>query len=297
MDITFFVPYFTDMSSRRKQVIPVHSLDELSPLGLDIRFLPGKTEGSADTLGAHRDNHYIFLLLLKGCYRVMVDFQLLEVKAPSLFYVLPGQVHQYMGASEACCWFMAADSLLIGELFQPVLHEMAHTGPLTLDPAQMASFTALFTLLDNASNETAMPYNKPVLNSLVTAFAGMVAGAYTEHAGADKHAIRGTAITSSFRQLVTARYKTMKSPVDYAREMNLSLSYLNETVKAHTGFTVSYWIQQETMLEARRLLYYSKISIKEVAYQLGYDDPAYFSRLFKKVVGLSPGEYRRSNRE
>jgi YesN/AraC family two-component response regulator len=74
--------------------------------------------------------------------------------------------------------------------------------------------------------------------------------------------------------------------------LHLSISYLNEIDKETTGFTVSYWIQQEVVLEAKRLLYYSQCSVKEIAHALGYADHTYFSRLFKKVEGRTPGEFR-----
>lgn len=284
------------MPSRRKQTIPVHTLDELYPLGLEVRFVSEELDMATDSLGVHRDDHYIFILLETGESRVMVDFQVQCLKAPALFYVPPGQVHQYIGSRQASGWFVAAGALLVGDLFQPVLQE-ANQGPLTITTQQHASLAGLLKVLDGSRQIAGMPYFKPVVHSLVTAFAGMVAGIYAEQAGRDKQALRSSAITSSFRQLLATQYKTMKSPVDYARRLNLSLSYLNETVKASTGFPVSYWIQHETMLEARRLLYYSEISVKEIAYQLGYDDPTYFSRLFKKVVGQTPGEYRKEHRE
>jgi len=76
------------------------------------------------------------------------------------------------------------------------------------------------------------------------------------------------------------------------RKFYFSLSYLNEAVKETTGFTVSHWIQQQIMLEAKRLLYYSECSAKEIAHELGYEDHTYFSRLFKKTVGRTPIEFR-----
>lgn len=285
------------MPSRHKQTIPVHTLDELSPLGLEVRAVSMTADKPGENLGVHRDDHYIFILLETGESRIMIDFQVQCVKAPALLFVQPGQVHEYIGSSNASGWFMAADTLWIGQLYQPVLHETASIGPLTVTPEQLTSLTGLLKVLESSRNDTGMPYLKSILHSLVTAFAGMVAGLYAEQAGACKQALRGSAITVAFRQLLAAHYKTLKSPADYASKLNLSLSYLNETVKANTGFPVSYWIQQETMLEARRLLYYSKISVKEIAYQVGYDDPTYFSRVFKKVVGVTPGEYRRENRE
>jgi len=92
--------------------------------------------------------------------------------------------------------------------------------------------------------------------------------------------------------MLAMKYKTMKSAGEYASALHLSLSYLNEAVKEATVFTVSYWIQHEILLESRRLLYYGGGSVKEIAHELGYDDHAYFSRMFKKAVGRSPGGFR-----
>jgi AraC-like DNA-binding protein len=293
-------PLFCNMPVRRKTVIPVHRMDEENPIGLEIHALDAsQAHVDAGAYGVHRDDHYVFILLIKGTCYVKIDTQLHHAVAPALLSILPGQVHQYISSSDdAAVWFLAADSLLIGEPFQPLLNEAAHIGPVTLTPGQFASLEGMCNVLSSqfAAADT-VPYYKPVIHSLVTAFTGIVAGVFKEYMGRDKQAQRGAAITSTFRQLLAAHYKTMKSPADYAAKLNLSLSYLNETVKAHTGFPVGYWIQQETMTEARRLLYYSQLSVKEVAYQLGYDDPTYFSRLFKKVVDLTPGGYRKRHRE
>lgn len=288
------------MPVRRKTEIPIHRLDEENPVGLKIHAVDTtKPYVNAQAYGAHRDDHYVFILLIKGTSCIRIDTQLYQAVAPALLAILPGQVHQYISSSDdAAVWFMAADSLLVGEPFQPLLNEAAHVGPVPLTPGQFASLDGICNVLSRQFEAAdTVPYYKPVIHSLVTAFTGMMAGVFKEYMGTDKQAQRGAAITSTFRQLLAAHYKTMKSPADYAAKLNLSLSYLNETVKAHTGFPVSYWIQQETMTEARRLLYYSQLSVKEVAYELGYDDPTYFSRLFKKVVDLTPGEYRKNHRE
>jgi len=72
---------------------------------------------------------------------------------------------------------------------------------------------------------------------------------------------------------------------------------LNECVKNATGHPVSYHIQQRIILEAKRLLYHSGKSVKEIATQLGYDDYPYFSRLFTKITGMSALAFRNRNHE
>jgi len=71
------------------------------------------------------------------------------------------------------------------------------------------------------------------------------------------------------------------------------LGHLNETIKKATGSTVSYWIGQEIFSEAKRLLNYTDADVKQIAYELGYADQAYFVRFFRKLSGLSPLGFRK----
>ncbi|MDR1882538.1 MAG: AraC family transcriptional regulator, partial [Prevotella sp.] len=100
-----------------------------------------------------------------------------------------------------------------------------------------------------------------------------------------------------FKSLLADHLKTVKSPAQYASMLHLSPSYLNEAVKGVTGFPVSYWIQYAVTLEAKRLLFYTEKSISEVAFELGYDDNAYFTRLFTKASGVSPTRFRANYRK
>jgi AraC-like DNA-binding protein len=143
-------------------------------------------------------------------------------------------------------------------------------------------------------------YFKQASYGLLTSFVAMVSALYSGRpnafAGAEKLA-RPVLINRQFRKLLSHEFKTRKSPAEYAEALNISLTYLNEVVKKTTGFAVSYWIHMEIVLEAKRLLYHSESSVKEIAYALGYDDPAYFARLFKRMVSVTPGDFRRSYRE
>ena len=80
----------------------------------------------------------------------------------------------------------------------------------------------------------------------------------------------------------------------YASQLNISSTYLNQIVKNIYGKTVSDYINERLILEAKRILCFSPKSIKEIAYELGFNDPSYFSRFFKKQVGSTPIQYRNS---
>ena len=89
----------------------------------------------------------------------------------------------------------------------------------------------------------------------------------------------------------------MKSPSEYANALNMSSAYLNEVVKDATGITVSEYIRNEIIIRAKRLLYYTNMSIKDIAIDLGYEDWAYFSRIFSKATNMPPTEFRAKYRE
>jgi AraC family transcriptional regulator, transcriptional activator of pobA len=83
----------------------------------------------------------------------------------------------------------------------------------------------------------------------------------------------------------------------YASALSITVSHLNDTIKELTNFPVSIHIQNASILEAKRLLYFSDNSIKEIGYEIGYDDAVYFGKLFKKITSLTPLQFRQQFRD
>ena len=102
--------------------------------------------------------------------------------------------------------------------------------------------------------------------------------------------------TITFRNLLKQHVEHSHSPSYYARMMNISLMYLNEAVKGTTGFSVSQNIQYEIVTRAKRSLIYTSKSVKEIAQELGFEDYAYFTRLFSKTAGISPTDFRKNHK-
>ncbi len=82
------------------------------------------------------------------------------------------------------------------------------------------------------------------------------------------------------------------SLADLAQALALSPRHLSRLCKAETGLTVQSYFEAQKMREACRLLVYTRMSVQQIAYHLGYDDPAYFSRSFHRNLHLAPSAYR-----
>lgn len=100
------------------------------------------------------------------------------------------------------------------------------------------------------------------------------------------------ALFLKFLETVRANFDKNYSLADISRNLGTTEAKLNEQSKLHTGRTAQNVIYGLVASEAKRLLTYQNLTVKEVAYQLGFNDPFYFSNFFKKHTGLSPKSYQ-----
>ena len=104
---------------------------------------------------------------------------------------------------------------------------------------------------------------------------------------------RQAELVARFRNLLESEFRTNKSLTHYARQLGISSSRLRTVCMEFTHRSPIQLLQDRELLEAKRALLYSNISVAEAGYQLGFDDPAYFTRFFTKHTGMSPREFRR----
>lgn len=245
----------------------------------------------------HRNDHFVCLLLASGSAELLVDFKKVLVAKDTLAFLIPGQIQKAVKFSNnSKGWILFLDNKLVDDQSRMMIEDSLHKGPL-LSPSQvdLTWYSQYFELLFQTYHDDNFgSLKRSAVNALALPFIYKVAAAF--QANSDKltgqHSQRSIELTKKFKRLVRKNYLELKKPSDYAGLLNFSISYLNDTVKSVTGFTTSYFIQQEMLREGQRLLCYSDSSIKEIASHLGYDDPKYFNRIFSKLVGISPGRFR-----
>ncbi len=98
----------------------------------------------------------------------------------------------------------------------------------------------------------------------------------------------------SFQELLEDNYADQWPVQRYAAALNTSVSSLNRRCLRYVGMTAKSIVQDRVLVEAKRKLIYTREPVEHIAFSLGFRDPAYFSRFFKKSEGLPPGEYRRT---
>jgi AraC-like DNA-binding protein len=101
-------------------------------------------------------------------------------------------------------------------------------------------------------------------------------------------------VVNRFIGMVYEHFSTMKKVADYAEILCIAPSYLNIRVKAVTGLTASSLIKQVIITEAKKQVWEKGLSLKEVAYQLGYDDTSHFSKFFKRAAGKNYSSFKRN---
>ena len=111
---------------------------------------------------------------------------------------------------------------------------------------------------------------------------------------ADKGSVRSKMTADSFIKLVVEHHNEERNMAFYADKLCLSPKYLSKLVKAQTGRSAPEWIDAFVIMEAKNLLKYSELSIKEIVYKLHFPNQSVFYKFFKAHTGMTPSDYRTS---
>jgi AraC family transcriptional regulator, transcriptional activator of pobA len=129
-----------------------------------------------------------------------------------------------------------------------------------------------------------------VLRSLSAALIGLVARQLAD--GVHGSGPDDSRLFRRFEALIEQRHAQRWTVSDYAEALSVTATHLNRVTRAATGDTASHLILNRMVREARRNLVYTNLPVSTIAYKLGFDDPAYFSRVYAAATGLSPRAFR-----
>lgn len=244
---------------------------------------------------SHRDDYHLFLLQEEGTTTIEIDFQKHKVKSFTVTYIYPNQVHRMIAFQNATVSFWAISNENLNPEYLKLLEEIAPGNPLLLAQEDFLTVGETVSLCIKLFERNHEKLKYSILKDSFNTLIGLVIAQYLNKTKSKDTLSRFEMITKAFKSTLERNFSTAKRPTEYAEKLNISTPYLNECVKNTTGFTVSYHIQHRVVLEAKRLLYHSDKSVKEIAFELGYDDYPYLSRLFTKVAGMTALAFRNKN--
>ncbi|OJW36839.1 MAG: AraC family transcriptional regulator [Sphingobacteriales bacterium 46-32] len=278
--------------------IPVNTIDDNLSRGIAIDKISIKKsdfktqEQYEEASQSHRDEGHTFHILEQGSVLIEIDFQKYKINAPTVVYMHPNQVHRVLDFSNMTVCSLAIKNENLNSDYLTFLEELAPVMPLKLTKNIYTDIFETFSLILKFSRQNENKLHYLLLKDSCNTLVALIISAFLSQNKSSNKLSRAELITKSFQQLLEKNYCTIKRPTAFANKLNISTHYLNESVKNTTGLSVSQHIQDRIILEAKRLLYHTDKSVKEIAFKLGYDDYPYFSRLFKKSTGISALAFR-----
>jgi AraC family transcriptional regulator, transcriptional activator of pobA len=245
-------------------------------------------------LAPHRHARLHQLLLLRrGQGEAQLESGLMPLRAMSLVNVPAGQVHAFRFRPGSEGWVATLPDELLRTLLPPTASPtrvLAEATVVKADAALGQAFGRLASEFDSRGAARAL-----VLRGLAAWLLGLAERALAgqARAGADGGAARAEpALLQRFEALVDQHYLERWPLTRYARALAVTPTHLSRVTRAATGLGASRLVEERLLREARRNLVFSTLSVKTIAYMLGYADPAHFSRSFARAAGESPRAFR-----
>ena len=245
----------------------------------------------------HRHNFFFILLIQSGEGIHEIDFISHPVRDKSVFLLRPGQVHQLQLKAGAVGYLMEFDTEFLRLADKQSAQRLRKAGSKNFCEFEPNRFKKLHSLLADIFEECTNKqegYKEAIRADLEIFFIEYV----RQSDNPDSTHISNNAYLQErfeeFTELLEKNVSTQKQVSFYTSSTNLSSYQLNEITKTAVGKTASAMIDEYIVLEAKRYLLATPYQIKEIADHLGYEDPSYFIRFFKKHTGLSPDAFRKN---
>lgn len=235
------------------------------------------------------------LFLLSGKVSAAIEDATWDCRGPVAITVHPSVVHGFAFQEGAQGYVLTVDQNVLfstpdnaGELFAPLF-----AAPLALTLARQPR-TRMQALLANLLEEAAWPQqgNALMLEWLARSVLLLLARIHAEQSAASATGHGEFRLFAAYRAAVEQQYKSGAPIADYAARLGVTPVRLNRLCLKMTGKSAFDIVQDRLMLEACRKLTYAPSSVASIAYELGFQDPAYFSRAFKRHTGLTPRAFR-----
>ena len=242
---------------------------------------------------------YTVIWILIGSGKIQIDLEYFDVEHDTIYYIKPGQAAA-LHIDEPATGFVMSFTREFVDLYEKNASEFKNTPlfnqfvgtPVVKVGAEMHLFLKNIAEKMLLEFESDHALRSEALKGLFKIFIVYLSRGFENDQLANTVS-RGMELVNIFYLQVDKYFITKKMVRDYAEMLSVTPSYLNDIVKEVSGFTASHYIRQRIVLEAKRRAIYEGDSMKEIAYYLGFFDPAHFSKYFKNCSGINFTDFRK----
>jgi AraC family transcriptional regulator, transcriptional activator of pobA len=213
--------------------------------------------------------------------------------APAVSFVPSGVVHGFSvkPSSDAIVLSISNDALknALAHHHASAMEAVFIDGQVSQDDWQVISRTMNLLLQEHGSLRAQRAL-------IMTHLAGVVLGYVARQVPLPDSAPQQLPLAQKLRDLVDKHFREKRAVARYVADLHTTLHLLDKAAKGAFGLPVKQLIVQRRLLEAKRLLQFTIRSAEDISHELGFSDPAYFNRAFRKHTGQSPGSWRSARR-
>jgi AraC-like DNA-binding protein len=245
----------------------------------------------------HKHDFYLSVLFTKGHGKHDIDFNSYNIKPGSLVFMIPGQTHDWTLSEDIEGYIFFHTKTFYNLLFPnkrldeyPTFYLRDNLKHIQLSDKEQILFENYFdSILTEYKDSSSLKYRKiGLLLDLVYIDSNRLK--FENQFNTDKTNSQ-MLYYKDLQLLIDKHYVELKKPKDYADKLNITVKHLNKVVTSLLNKSTTGLINERIILEAKRLISHGNLTIKEIAYELNYEDYSYFSRFFKKNTGLTPSEF------
>lgn len=242
----------------------------------------------------HRHNFYHITLFESGNGSHIIDFEDFQIEPWQIYFMSPGQIHTWNFEGEVKGYvinfhkdlfknhLLRSDYLSNFSFFSGLVRDEVFTVP-------QADRALIVELIERLCDKQ-LP-KEYIISSLLFIF--HLLNNNRESTYSFEPSVYNHTLLRNFLNLIEANFKSLRLPKDYAALLYITPNHLNALCKEFLGHPAGELIRDRVILEAKRLLVIKDYSISEIAYDLNFNDNSYFTKFFKKAVGITPEEFRK----
>ncbi len=287
----------------RSEQLPVYSLDNFIPPERKSQQFQVEVFDANRHFAVkypHRHDFFEVLYLKKGSGFHVIDGNNYEIKPPCVFFMSRGQAHKLELSQdiEGYIFIFTADFYLLNRTDQNRLIEFPFFYTIHQDnpPLQLENETDIRFLEDLfrmgiAEITQKADYSAEMLRSLLDLILTTCAARYRVSENLTNKG-KGQILVKRFFHFLEENHRKNLTLNEYAQMIGVTANHLTQTIKQLTGKTSSQIIKDKQLLEIKRLLVHTNLSVSEIAAQLNFDDQSYFTKFFKRETGKTPLQFR-----